>query len=145
MNNKIAEDKMLLKELVDKVSILGDQKDFNNQVQLFTENAISETIADGKIILSLEGREVMANAFSEFLNEIETVYHFNGQHLFTIEGDNAKGICYCLITLIGHEEGKKIKNTIGAVYKDDYIHIDNQWYISKRVGNFLWQDKIEIN
>ncbi|MBB6126657.1 hypothetical protein HDF22_000762 [Mucilaginibacter lappiensis] len=32
---KELEDRILLRELIDNVSILGDKKDFNSQVQLF--------------------------------------------------------------------------------------------------------------
>lgn len=67
MKNTLAEHKILLRELVDKVSVLGDQKDFGNQVQLFTEDAISETRSEGRVILELKGREVMKNAFAEFI------------------------------------------------------------------------------
>ncbi len=85
-------------------------KDFENQVQLFSENAISETIAEGKTVLKLEGRKVMSQAFEKFLQDIKTVYHFNGQQVVEIDGNNATGKCYCLITLIGNDNGKKNKD-----------------------------------
>jgi hypothetical protein len=144
MNIKNLEDRIALKELVDKISILGDQKDFENQVQLFSENALSETIAGEKTILKLEGRKEMARAFEKFLKDMEIVYHFNGQQVVIIDGDNATGKCYCLITLLGNENGKKIKTTIGAAYEDEYIRENNKWLVAKRVGTFEWQDKIEI-
>lgn len=137
-------DKLALRELIDKISILGDKKDFENQVQLFSENAISETIVEGKTILKIEGRKEMGQAFENFLQEMETVCHFNGQQVVEIDGDNAKGTCYCLITLIGNENGKKVKTTVGATYEDEYICTNNQWLVSKRVGYFKWQDKKEI-
>ena len=137
-------DRIALKELVDRISILGDQKDFENQVQLFSEDAISETIAEGKTVLKLEGRQEMAQAFEKFLQDVETVYHFNGQHLVTIDGDKATGKCYCLIKLISKEEGKALKTTIGATYEDDYIRLKNRWFVAKRIGNFEWQDKTGI-
>tara|TARA_R110000868_G_scaffold111773_2_gene301552 strand:+ start:3286 stop:3729 length:444 start_codon:yes stop_codon:yes gene_type:complete len=144
MNTKDLEDKILIKELVDTISILGDTKDFNAQVQLFTENAISETIANGTTILKLQGRKNMAEAFGKFLNEVETVYHFNGQQVITLMGDKAFGNSYCLITLIANENGIKTKTTIGAIYKDDYVKEDNNWLVAKRIGNFEWQDKVEL-
>lgn len=144
MKKTLTEDKILLKELVDKVSILGDHKDFNGQVQLFTEDALSETSVEGKIIMELKGREVMAKAFSEFLKDVDVIYHFNGQSLFTITGDEATGICYCLITLISNQKDKKVRTTIGAVYNDHYVRQGKQWLIDKRVGDFLWQEKCEI-
>ncbi|PBQ30906.1 bile acid 7-alpha-dehydratase [Sphingobacteriaceae bacterium] len=144
MNLKDIEDKISLKELIDNISILGDKKDFNKQVQLFTENAVAETLAGEISILKLEGRKEMEEAFGKFLNDFETVYHFNGQQVVTIDGNNATGTCYCLITLIGREEGKKMKTTIGAIYKDDYVRIENRWLIAKRIGNFNWQEKNEV-
>lgn len=44
-------DRLLLRALIDRVSVLGDRKDFSAQVQLFCEDAISETIVEGKLIL----------------------------------------------------------------------------------------------
>ncbi|MEN2401834.1 nuclear transport factor 2 family protein [Flavobacterium sp. MC2016-06] len=144
MNRNELEDKIALKELIDTISILGDKKDFENQVQLFSENAISETIAEGKTILKLEGRKEMAETFEKFLQDFETIYHFNGQQVITINGDNAAGTSYCLITLISSENNKKTKTTIGATYEDKYICVNNKWLVAKRIGNFKWQNKIEI-
>jgi len=145
MNIKEVEDRISLRELIDNVSILGDRKDFNAQVQLFAENAVSTTIAGGKVILMLKGRKEMAAAFGDFLKDVETIYHFNGQQVVTIEGDQATGTCYCMVTLIGNEDGKHMKTTIGAIYQDDYARIDNRWLIVKRIGNFDWQEKREVN
>ena len=52
-------DKIALKELVDRVSTLADKKDFAAQVQLFTEDAVSETRANEVVILQLKGRKEM--------------------------------------------------------------------------------------
>lgn len=143
MNIKNLEDKIALKELVDNISILADRKDFQKQVQLFSENAISETFAEGKSILKLKGRKEMAEAFTNFLKDFETVHHFNGQQTVNITGDKAAGTAYCLITLIGIENGKKVKSKIGAIYEDNYVRENNRWLIAKRIGNFEWQDKSE--
>ncbi|MDC6390621.1 nuclear transport factor 2 family protein [Maribacter sp. PR1] len=144
MNYKELEDRIALRKLIDDVSILADKKDFHNQVQLFTEDGISETFAEGTTILKLKGRNEMSKAFSEFLKKIDTVYHLNGQQIVTIDGDGASGTSYCMITLIGTENGKKIRTNIGAVYQDTYVRENNCWLISKRIGNFDWQEKIEL-
>ena len=56
-------DKIALKELVDRVSTLADKKDFAAQVQLFTEDAVSETIANEVVILQLKGRKRNGGCF----------------------------------------------------------------------------------
>jgi hypothetical protein len=144
MNSKEMADKAALKELIDEVSMLADKRDVHAQVQLFTENAISDTYADGNLILGLKGRTAMEAAFTNFLKNIDTVYHFNGQQQFTINGDYATGSSYCMITLIGIENGKKMKTTIGAIYQDDYVYENHHWLIAKRTGSFVWQEKHEI-
>jgi ketosteroid isomerase-like protein len=145
MKTKELKDRISLRELFDTVSILGDKKDFNAQVKLFTEDAMSETFAGGTSILNLKGREAMAEAFGGFLQDFETVYHFNGQQVVSIEGDNATGTCYCLVTLISKENGKQMQTNIGAIYQDDYVRKDNCWLIAKRKGTFDWQLKSEVN
>lgn len=145
MDIKEIADRILLKELVDCISILGDQKDFQAQVQLFTENAVSETFAGGKVSLILKGRKEMAEAFVDFLKDVETIYHFNGQQVVTINGDKASGTCYCLITLTGNEDGKKMRTTIGAIYQDDYVRKDGCWLIAKRTCDLTWQETVHAN
>jgi len=85
MNIKEIEVRISLKELVDTVSILGEKKDFNAQVKLFAEDALSETFAGGTSILKLKGRKEMTEALGVFLKDFETVYHFNGQQIVTID------------------------------------------------------------
>jgi ketosteroid isomerase-like protein len=138
-------DRVSLKELVDTVSILADKKDVHTQVQLFSENATSETFSGGTPILKLKGRKEMEEAFGNFLKNFETVYHLNGQQKVTINGDNATGTSYCLVTLIGTENGKKMKTTIGAIYQDDFVRENSRWLIAKRIGHFDWQEKREVN
>jgi ketosteroid isomerase-like protein len=138
------EDRISLKELVDTISILGDKKDFNAQVQLFSEDAVSETFAAGKPILKLTGRSEMAEAFGNFLRDFETVYHFNGQQVVTLDGDCATGTVYCLVTLIGDEKGTKMTSTIGVIYEDQYVRGDHGWLVAKRTGHFNWQEKREV-
>ncbi|VXC04916.1 Bile acid 7-alpha-dehydratase [Flavobacterium sp. 9AF] len=141
MQTSELEDKVLIRELTDNLSILGDKKDFANQVKLFTEDAVSETIVEGLTILKLQGRQAMIEAFETFLKEFQNVYHLNGQQVIDVKGNIATGTCYCHITLISTENGVKMKTSIGAIYKDNYIKENNRWLVSKRIGVFEWQDK----
>jgi len=143
-NVSILEKKILLKELVDKIAILGDIKDFDSQVLLFSQNAIIETVVEGKSILKLLGRKEIVEAFKEFHQDIESAYHFNGPHTIILNENSASGTLYCLITLISYENSKWIKTSIGAIYEDEYTYEKNQWNISKRITHFKWRDKKEL-
>lgn len=145
MNSTELSDRVALRELIDMVSILGDKKDVHAQVQMFTENALSETFVGGSLFLQLQGRTAMEEAIDNFLKPFDTVYHFNGQQQVTINGDHATGTSYCLVTLIGFEKDKKVKTTIGVIYHDDFVRENNRWLIAKRIGNFEWQEKREIS
>jgi len=145
MDIKELADRISLKNLVDTVSILADKKDVHAEVQLFSENAISETFAGGVSVLKLKGRKEMEQALGDFLKDFETVYHLNGQQQVTINGDSATGTSYCQVMLIGIENGKKMKTTIGVTYQDDFIRENNRWLIAKRTGNFDWQEKREVD
>jgi hypothetical protein len=138
------EDKLALKELVDTFSNLSDVKDVSSQVLLFTEDATVQTFANGSRVANLKGRKEMENAFAPFLARFETVYHFNGQHTVKLNGDNATGVLYCTVTLIGMQDGKRMKTTIGVSYNDEYVRQNGKWFIANRRSNFNWQDTQEI-
>ncbi|WP_243350229.1 nuclear transport factor 2 family protein [Parabacteroides sp. FAFU027] len=138
------QDKLALKELVDVFSILADQKEIEKQTMLFTEDATVETLFNGQIISSLHGRKQLGEAFGGFLNQFETVYHINGQQTVTVNGNKASGISYCLVTLIGSENGKKVKTTNGVYYNDEYLKQNGKWLIANRKSTFAWQDKQEV-
>jgi hypothetical protein len=138
------EDRAALKTLVDTFSNLADQKDVQKQILLFTENATVESVTDGKPSSSFKGREQIGKAFAGFLANFETVYHINGQQTVEIRGDTATGVSYCLVVLIGTENGKKIRNTSGVYYNDEYVRRGNSWLIAKRVSHFTWRDREEM-
>ena len=71
--------------------------------------------------MTLTGRKQLFDAFTGYLNLFETVYHINGQLTVTINGDKATGTSYCLVTLIGSENGKMMSTTIGVYYQDEYV------------------------
>jgi ketosteroid isomerase-like protein len=138
------EDKAALKALVDTFSTLADVKDVQKQVLLFTEDAVVESVADGRPGTPLKGRKQIGEAFGAYLGLFETVYHLNGQQTVNVKGDTATGTAYCLVVLIGMEGGKRIKNTAGVRYSDTYVRSGNDWLISRRVSHFTWRDKEEL-
>jgi hypothetical protein len=136
------EQRSALRHLVDTFSILADEKDAEAQTLLLTESAVVETYRDSELVSKLEGREQIGQAFGNFLNNFEIVYHFNGQHSVTLNGDKATGILYCLATLITAE---KVKTNLGVRYNDEYVFENGKCLISKRISMFDWQEVTELN
>lgn len=143
-NMGMLQDKQELKELVDVFSILADKKDAEAQTLLFTEDATVASYRNGKHISTYTGRKEIGNAFGNFLALFETVYHINGQQVVNIDGDSATGVAYCLVVLIENRDGKRIMNTQGVRYDDEYVRQDGRWLINKRTSHFEWSDKKEV-
>lgn len=138
------EDQAALKRLVDTFSNLADQKDIDKQVLLFTEHATVESFVGDTLVSSLSGREQIGHAFAGYLGNFHTVYHHNGQQTVDIDGDQATGSSYCLVVLIGVEDGKNIKTSSGVFYSDRYVRRGGEWLIDTRVSRFAWQERSEM-
>ena len=138
------EDRVALKNLVDTFSILADQKKTTEQTLLFTENAQVETFVGGQKVSALTGRNQIGEAFAGFLKNFDIVYHINGQQTISIDGDKAYGISYCAVTLIGNENGKQVRTSIGVIYTDEFVRRNGRWLIGKRVSNFTWRDRLNM-
>jgi hypothetical protein len=134
-----------LRELVDNFSILADKKEVWKQTELFTKDAIVDSYVNGELTSSLKGTQEIGNAFESFLANFETVYHINGQHVVSINGNKAEGTLYCRVDLISSENGKRINNSSAVSYKDEYVFENGQWLIAKRISNFVWNDRGELN
>ena len=134
------EDKLALKELVDTFSILADQKDTQAQTLLFTEDALVESYVNGNLVSALRGRQQIGEAFAAYLSTFSTVYHHNGQQTVTVTGDSARGVSYCLVTLIGAQNDQKVTTTSGVIYQDEYVRRAGHWLIAKRTSTFSWQE-----
>ena len=127
------EDQLALKKLVDTFSNLADTKDTRAQMDLFTDDAEVISKADGKTFVS-KGKKDIEKAFADYLKLFDVVYHLNGQQTVEINGDNATGISYCFVALIGN--GKK--NQSGVRYHDTYVKQNGKWLIKKRESDFMY-------
>ena len=138
------EAKIALKELVDTFSILADRKEARKQEELFTEDARVITYVNGAVVADLTGRQQIGDRFEAFLRNFDTVYHFNGQHLVTVNGNTASGTLYCLTYLFRTQDAKTFKQTIGVRYNDRYVLVNGGWLISRRESFFEWQTNEEL-
>ena len=146
MSIEILEAKAELKDLVDTLSNLADVKDAAAQGELFLPDGWLEFQMgmDGEIN-KIEGREALVQAFAATINPCKAVYHINGQHTVTVNGDSAEGIAYCVATLVNDVDGKDIVTSNYVRYSDLYAKVDGKWYIKRRRTTFLISDKHELN
>ena len=146
MSIEILEAKAELKDLVDTFSNLADVKDAAAQGELFLPDGALEFQMgmDGEIN-KIEGREALVQAFAATINPCKAVYHINGQHTVTVNGDSAEGIAYCVATLANDVDGKDIVTSNYVRYSDLYAKVDGKWYIKCRRTTFLISDKHELN
>lgn len=146
MSIEILEAKAELKDLVDTFSDLADVKDATAQGELFLPDGWLEFQMgmDGEIN-KIEGREALVQAFAATINPCKAVYHINGQHTVTVNGDSAEGIAYCVATLVNEVDGKDIVTSNYVRYSDLYAKVDGKWYIKRRRTTFMISDKHELN
>lgn len=146
MSIEILEAKAELKDLVDTFSNLADVKDAAAQGELFLPDGWLEFQMglDGEIN-KIEGREALVQAFASTINPCKAVYHINGQHTVTVNGDSAEGIAYCVATLVNDVGGKDIVTSNYVRYSDLYAKVDGKWYIKRRRTTFMISDKHELN
>lgn len=138
------EDKMAIKNVVDRFSNLADTKEIDKQVLLFTEDGVVESISNGMPSPKLVGRQQLKEVFSGFLSGFQTVYHHNGQQTIDLQGDKASATSYCNVILVGEQEGKTMKTTLYTIYKDEFVKEYGQWLIKHRTSNFVWREVEEV-
>ena len=122
----------LLRTLFDDFAALADEKDVKAQMQLFAPNAVIESYRDGQASSILTGKDEIETAFSNFLNQFDTVEHKNGEHRVEIKGNTATGYGSCNVTLINSEA--QLQWTVN--YTDTYIFDGSRWLIQKRKSYF---------
>ena len=140
--------KMELKELVDVFSNLADVKDAAAQGELFLLDGVLEfQMGFDGAIQNIVGREALVAAFAATINPCKSVYHINGQHTVTLNGDctEAEGTAYCQATLVNEENGKDVMTTNYVRYADQYVKIDGRWCIKRRRTCFLISEKRPFN
>lgn len=137
------EDKMAIKNVVDEFSNLADTKEIDKQVLLFTEDGEVESFSNGQSNV-LKGRQQLKQVFSAFLSNFHTIYHQNGQQTIDLQSDKAEAVSYCRVILIGKQEGKEMKTTLYAIYKDSFVKEDGKWLIKHRTSNFVHREVEEV-
>ena len=139
------EDRIAIKEVVDTFSKLADANDIPTQMHLLTEDAVVDTYFGDALFASLKGRAEIEKVFSSFSANFEATYHFNGQQIIELNGDNASSDHCCQVVQIASSGGKKTLTTNGVIYHDAYVRRPDGWKIAKRIARFTWRTTGEMS
>ncbi|MFC6101596.1 nuclear transport factor 2 family protein [Olivibacter domesticus] len=126
-----------LRDLIDAYAYLGDEKNIDEQMKLFTPDATYKVFMNGIEVANTTGTETLKMEFSVHAAEVKTYFTLNGQHTVKIDGNDAIGISFSQLKMIREKEGKDTVTDYSVKYEDIYIHQNGKWLIKERIGHFL--------
>lgn len=129
-----AEDRLAIRELVDRYAYCADTRDAQGQMDLFTEDTNFEVYYDPKSGVPSQVVSSKADLFPVFdnLNFYDATMHFNGQSTVKLNGENATGIAYCMAHHLTLEDGQQ-KFMVAAIrYEDKFVKQDGKWLFAER-------------
>jgi hypothetical protein len=137
MDNRI-EDRVMLKDLVDRYATESDKNNQDYYVNIFRPDLKLKVYFYGKLGMDITSVNDMIAQYKAFGAAKES-FHQNGQQVVDFQDDtHATGTCYAIATLVTEEEGKD-KLTLHAVrYYDKYVKIDGRWWIAEREQHFVY-------
>ncbi|WP_118974915.1 nuclear transport factor 2 family protein [Taibaiella koreensis] len=129
-----ADDRLAIRELVDRYAYCADTRDAQGQMALFTEDTHFVVFMDSKSDTPTQVINKRANLFPVFdnLNTYNATMHFNGQSMVTLRGDNATGITYCMAHHLSIKEGGQKLMIATIRYHDTFTKENGQWLFSER-------------
>jgi hypothetical protein len=137
MNNRI-EDRVMLKDLVDRYATESDKNNQDYYVNIFRQDLKLKVYFYGKLGMDINSVNDMIAQYKAFGAAKES-FHQNGQQVVDFQDDtHATGTCYAIATLVTEDDGKD-KLTFHAVrYYDKYVKIDGRWWIAEREQHFVY-------
>jgi hypothetical protein len=137
MDNRI-EDRVMLKDLVDRYATESDKNNQDYYVNIFRPDLKLKVYFYGKLGMDITSVNDMIAQYKAFGAAKES-FHQNGQQVVDFQDDtHATGTCYAIATLVTEDDGKD-KLTFHAVrYYDKYVKIDGRWWIAEREQHFVY-------
>jgi hypothetical protein len=134
------EDRIAIRELIDRYTYTADTRDADGQMAIFTEDSNFEVYMDEKVPTPTQvvtGRKNLRPVFED-LNQYLSTMHFNGQSTVAMEGERASGITYCRAYHLKNLDGAKKLMIAGIRYYDKMVKQDGVWLFSERKLKVCW-------
>lgn len=135
------QDRLSIRELVDKYAYCADSRDAQGQMALFTEDTNFEVFYDAKSETPTQvytGREALQPVF-ENLNSYASTMHFNGQSTILSLSDNqATGITYTIAHHLTFEKEVQKLMIAHIRYQDRFVKQHGVWLFAERKLKVDW-------
>ncbi|AIQ52930.1 nuclear transport factor 2 family protein [Paenibacillus sp. FSL R7-0331] len=130
--------KMDLKELVDMYAILTDEKRISDQMLLFTPDAKFKVYMGEQLVSDVTGTVQLEQDFNGHVGFVKRYFSMNGQHVVSVEGDNATGILFSQMKMLRDEEGREVITDYSVQYNDVYVRQNEKWLIKERTSKYIF-------
>ena len=134
------EDRIAIRELIDRYTYCADTRDAQGQMALFTIDTNFEVFMDSKSSAPTQVINNRQDLFPVFdnLNTYLATMHFNGQSTIKLDGDRASGITYCRAYHLNIQDGVQKLMIAGIRYYDIMVKQDGKWLFAERKLKVSW-------
>lgn len=132
------EDRIALKDLVDRYAIESDKNNQDYYREIFLPDVKLKVYFGDTLGMDIHDVEDMIVRYKAF-GTTKASFHQNGQQVIDFEDKtHATGICYAIATLVNEEDGKDKLSYHAVRYYDKYIKKDGRWWIAEREQYFVY-------
>lgn len=132
------EDRIALKDLVDRYAIESDKNNQDYYREIFLPDVKLKVYFGDTLGMDIHDVEDMIVRYKAF-GTAKASFHQNGQQVIDFEDEtHATGICYAIATLVNEEDGKDKLSYHAVRYYDKYIKKDGRWWIAEREQYFVY-------
>lgn len=132
---KELENKVEISSMIDEIAYNLDQKDVQNSIASFTEDAIISYVQDGKTLATLNGKAEIQEAVAGRFETISTLFHNNGTKHIRIMSIDQKAVAATssIVKIITDTS----TSDADVYYHDKLIKFNGLWYIVERTVDII--------
>ena len=134
------EDRIAIRELIDRYAFCADTRDAQGQMALFTEDTNFEVFMDEKNPTPTQVVSSRKDLFPVFdnLNTYLSTMHFNGQTAIKVDGNKSTGLTYCRAYHLTIQDGVQKLMIAGIRYYDIMVKQSGAWLFAERKLKVCW-------
>jgi hypothetical protein len=123
-----------------------DARDATALAASFTHDAYYEANTGGGRKIVFNGATQISATLARLLSRFEASLHQGSNPSIQVDGDQATADVFAVARMVHQTDGKKVVYVRGLRYRDQLVRVGNDWRISHRIHQALWQyngDSIE--